>query len=580
MRAESRDAVRLKCVLEAIVASLVLATPAAIAAPVADLVLVGGRIYTVDSHRPWAEGVAVRNGRLIAVGANRTVQRFVGPATRVIELHGGLVTPGFIDAHVHFLDGALYLHNVALRDVTTMAEVEHRVAAYIEQHPGADWIQGEGFSYGYPDLPGGAFHRELIDAVSGSHAVLLDSGMAHAAWANSEALRRAGISRDTPNPKGGEIVRGADGEPTGWLKEDAAIKLVLDKIPPPPRAELKTALVGAVREANRLGITRVDSAGGDFGYLDLLEEIEREGQLSLRISIADWINAPGLSAEHLKQLEAARSKYHGDTLSCCVGKFIMDGVIDSHTAYMPGGYADEPSQTGIRMFEPDAYKRSVATLNRHGFQVYTHAIGDGAIKLALDAYEASQSSLRGAPPRNRIEHAEAPDPSDIPRFGRLHVIASMQPLMIYPRDEWKGMEGLWQTYAGDKFLPVAFALRSLLDAHAVVAFGTDWPIVQLNPILGLRNAVLRQSLDGQPPGGYVPAQRISIAEALSAYTRDAAFASRREHDEGSIELGKLADLVVFSRNFVEVPPVGMEATHVVMTLVGGKIVYQAPAAAP
>jgi predicted amidohydrolase YtcJ len=346
--------------------------------------------------------------------------------------------------------------------------------------------------------------------------------------------------------------------------------------PGAPRAELKAALIGAVHEANRLGLTRVDSAGGDFGTLDLLEEIRREGQLSLRISIADWISPPGLSAAHLLQLEGARRHYHGDYLSCCVGKFIMDGVIESHTAYMPGGYADDPTKTGIRMFEPEAYKRSVATLNRDGFQVYTHAIGYGAIHLALDAYEASQASLRGARPRNRIEHAEAPEPHDIARFGQLGVIASMQPLMIYPRDEWKGMEGLWQRYAGDRFLKVAFALRSLLDAHAVVAFGTDWPIVQLNPILGIRNAVLRQSLDGQPAGGYVPQQRISVEEAVRAYTLDAAFASRREREEGSIQPGKLADLVLFSRNFIEVPPVGIEATRVLLTIVGGKIVFQAP----
>jgi predicted amidohydrolase YtcJ len=566
---------RLRFLCGAMAAALVLAAPAAIAGVEADLVLVGGRIYTVDSHRPWAEAVAIRNGRFTTVGTDEAVRRLIGPRTRVIDLHGGFVTPGLIDAHVHFLDGALYLYNVALRDATTMAEVEHRVAAYIEQHPAADWIQGEGFSYGYPDLPKGEFHHELIDAVSGTHPVLLNSGMAHAAWANGAALKRAGITKDTPNPKGGEIVRGAGGEPTGWLKEDAAVSLVLDKIPAPPRSDLKAAFIGAVHEANRLGLTRLDSAGGDFGSLELLAELESEGQLTVRLSIADWISAPGLSAQHLKELETARSRYHDDYLGCCVGKFIMDGVIESHTAYFPGGYADDPSQRGIRMFEPDAYKRSVATLNQHGFQVYTHAIGDGAIKLALDAYEESQAKLRGSRPRNRIEHAEAPDANDIGRFGPLGVIASMQPLMIYPRDEWKGMEGLWQKYAGDGFLPVAFALRSLLDAHAVVAFGTDWPIVQLNPILGIRNAVLRQSLDGQPPGGYVPSQRISVEEAVRAYTLDAAFASRREREEGSIEAGKLADLVLYSRNFVEVPAIGMETTRVVMTVVGGKIVYQA-----
>jgi predicted amidohydrolase YtcJ len=261
-------------------------------------------------------------------------------------------------------------------------------------------------------------------------------------------------------------------------------------------------------------------------------------------------------------------------LTCCVAKFLMDGVIESHTAYLPGGYADRPAETGMRFFEPAAYESSVLELNRAGFQVYTHAIGDGAIKLALDAYENAQRQLGSSGARNRVEHAEAPDPEDIARFGRLGVIASMQPLMIYPRDEWQGMEGLWQQLAGDKFMGQAFAIRSLLDAHAKVAFGTDWPVVQLNPLLGLRNAVMRQSLDGQPAGGYVPAQRISIVQALRAYTLDAAYASRVDDQEGSISVGKFADLVTYSHNFIEGPSADIAVGHVMMTMVGGNIVYQ------
>lgn len=564
-----------------IVLATVQSAPAHAGAP-ADLLLLHGRIYTVDAAKPWAEAVAVRHGRVLAVGSDADIARLGGAKTERIDLRGRLLTPGLIDSHVHFGDGGLYLRNVPLRDATTLAEVRRRVADYAQAHPRTDWIQGEGWSYGYPDLPQGEFQRQMIDAVSGAHPGLLSSSMAHAAWANTEALRRAGITRDTPNPPGGEIVRGPDGEATGWLKEEAAVNLVLEKIPPPSRADMKAAFLAAIHEANRLGLTRLDSAGGDFGSLNVLDEIRREGQLTLRVSIADWINAPGLNPAHLAALEAARARYHGDVLSCCVGKFIMDGVIESHTAYMPGGYADKPSEIGMRFFTPADYTKSVKQLNQHGFQVYTHAIGDGAIKLALDAYEASQTAMRRggdrASPRNRIEHAEAPDPEDIPRFGRLGVIASMQPLMIYPRDEWKGMEGLWQQYAGDRFVPLAFAVRSLLDTHAVVAFGTDWPVVQLNPLLGIRNAVLRQSLDGKPEGGYVPEQRISVAEALRAYTQDAAFASRRERDEGSIAVGKLADFAMFSRNFLEAPASELADTQVLMTLLGGRIVYRDTAA--
>ncbi len=480
-------------------------------------------------------------------------------------------TPGLIDSHVHFHDGGEYLRNVPLRDAKSLREILERVAAYAIVHPHRDWITGEGFSYGYADLPNGEFHKEGLDRVSGAHPVMLNSGMAHAAWANSAALARAGITRATPNPPGGEIVRGADGEPTGWLKEDAAIKLVTDKIPAPTPADGLDALVAAMHEANRVGLTRVDSAGGDFEFLSELAGLERRGELTLRISLADWITAPGLTSEHLAALEAARAHHHGAMLGCCVAKFIMDGVLESHTAFMPGGYADRPSETGMRFFEPARFIADVQTLNAHGFQVYTHAIGDGAIKLALDAY-ATTAALA---PRDRIEHAEAPDAADIVRFGQLGVVASMQPLMIYPRDEWQGMEGLWQQYAGAQFLPRAFAIHSLLDAHAIVAFGTDWPIVQLNPLFGIRNAVLRQSLDGQPAGGYVPEQRIGVAAALRAYTLDAAYASRAEDREGSLVAGKFADLVQFSQNFIEGPAEAIPEAEVKMTMVGGRIVYRA-----
>ena len=562
----------------AVLCALVGTAPAGSRSSPATLILAHGRIYTADPEAPWAEAVAVVGNEIRAVGADADVLRLRSPATRVIDLHGRLMTPGLIDSHVHFVDGGMYLKNVQLRDAVTMVEVTGRVARYAQAKPHGDWIQGEGWSYGYPDLPGGEFHKEILDAIGTNRPVFLDSGMAHAAWVNSVALRRAGITRDTPNPPGGDIVRDANGEPTGWLKEESAVRLVRERIPVATQAEIQEALLAAIHEANRLGLTRVDSAGGDFDALDTLARLRRRGALTLRVSMADWITAPGLTPEELARLEAARARYPAGLLTCCVAKFIMDGVIESHTAYLPGGYADKPAETGMRFFEPAAYRQSVLQLNDHGFQVYTHAIGDGAIKLALDAYQYAQGQAAGpraaanAALRNRIEHAEAPDAEDIPRFGTLGVMASMQPLMIYPRDEWKGMEGLWESYAGRRFLPRAFAIRSLLASHATVAFGTDWPVVQLNPLLGMRNAVLRRSQDGQPPDGYVAAQRVSIAEALQAYTRGAAYASHADR-EGSIAVGNLADFAVFSENFVEGPAERIAAAHVVLTLVDGRVVY-------
>jgi len=562
----------------ALACALVPAGVLAAAEAPADLLLLHGRVYTVDAAQPWSQAVAVRGERIVAVGTDTALAALRGPATQIIDLHGQLLTPGFIDSHVHFIEGGRYLANVPLRDATSMAQIAQDVARYARDHPQAAWIRGEGFSYGYADLPKDGFHKEILDKAVPDRPVLLTSGMAHAAWANSAALKRAGITRDTPNPVGGEIVRGPDGEPTGWLKEDPAIAPVLALVPQPTDAENRAALKAAMREANRVGLSRMDSAAGDYAFLPLLAQMEREGELTLRLSIADEMHPPRLTAEHLAALEAARAQYQDAYLSAGTVKFFMDGVIESHTAYLPGGYADQPGETGVRFWDPADFKAAVRTLDTHGFQIYTHAIGNGAIALTLDAYEEAQSANGAparAPLRHRIEHAEMPNPGDIPRFAQLGVIASMQPLMIYPRDEWKGMEGLWQQYAGDRWLPVAFATRTLLDSHAVLAFGTDWPIVQLNPLLGVRNAVLRQSLDGQPAGGYQPQQRISVAEAVRAYTLDAAYASGKEQDEGSIATGKLADLVLFSRNFIEGPANEIAQARVLMTMVDGKVVYRA-----
>lgn len=559
-------------------------TPVAAAASqepaVADVVLLHGRIDTVDEAAPWVQALAIKNSRILAVGDDAAISRYRGRATRVIDLHGRLVTPGFIDSHVHFIEGSWYLKNIPLRDATTMAQIAQRIDLYAKEHPKTVWIQGEGWSYGYSDLPNGEFHKEMIDKVSAGKPVYLDSSMAHAAWVNSAALRIAGITRDTPNPAGGEIVRDANGDPTGWLKEAAAVNLVRSKIPEPSAAETLSALQTGVREANRLGLTRIVSAGGDFELLPMLAKLESRGQLTVRVSMADWIHPPGLDAKELAKLEGAAKHYNSEHLRCCAAKFLMDGVLESHTAYMLGGYADNPAEKGMHFYEMDAYRKSVTTLNQHGIQVYTHAIGDGAIKMAFDAYQSAAEDARklGTPKglRNRIEHAEAPDPEDISRYGQLNVIASMQPLMIYPRDEWKGMEGLWQKLAGPKFLATAFPLKTTLDTHGVLAFGTDWPVVQLNPLLGLRNAVLRQSLDGQPTGGYVPAQRISVQESLTAYTLGSAYGAHVDDQEGSIKVGKRADLAIFTKNFVEAPPEEIADAQVAMTLVGGKVVYAAP----
>lgn len=555
----------------ALVAGLIgLLASTAEAKQAADLVLTNAHIYTLDAKHPWAEAIAIKGDRIVAVGSAAEIARFQGPATKSIDLAGQFVMPGFTDAHLHFLAGGDYLTQIPLRDFTSMAGVQASVTRYAADHPTGDWIRGEGWSYGYPDMPNGAFSRAMLDQAAPGRPVMLTSSMAHAAWANSEALKRAGITRDTPNPPNGEIVRDENGEPTGLLKE-AADQLVLTKIPEASDADKLASLRAAIHEANRLGITRVDSAGDDSPILPLLKKIQAEDGPTLRFYVSEIAQPPVLDAKQITKFETLRRTYKDSFIRFAAVKFFMDGVIESHTAYLPEGYADQPDQKGQRYWDPARYKAAVREMDRRGFQIFTHAIGPGAIDLALDAY---QGAAHHASLRHRIEHMEAPYPRDLPRFGSLGVIASMQPLMIYPKDEWKGMEGLWAKYAGEQYLPVAFAIRSVLKGGGVVAFGTDWPVVQLNPLMGIRNAVLRQSLDGQPAGGYVPEQRVTVAEALRAYTLDASFASHQERDEGSLQPGKLADLVVLSKNLLEIAPGDIPSAHVLATYVGGRQIYQ------
>jgi len=550
-------------------------SPARAGAAKADLILEHGHVYTQNPAQASAEAVAIAGGRILAVGSDQAIARYRRPATRVVDLKGQTVLPGFIDAHVHLNYGGGYLIHVGLREARKLADVRQLILDYVRAHPGKGWILGEGWSYGYPEMPGGLPTRQMLDAIVPDRPIYLGSAMAHAGWVNSKALEVLGITAATPDPKNGSFVRDAQGVPTGLLKESAA-DYVAERIPPLPASEKAEALRAAMREAARLGITRLVSGGGDWDSLPQLARWERAGTLRTRLSIAYWNPPVPVTDAFIAQMKQARARYHSDWLQTGAIKFFADGVIESHTAYLPEGYADQPQEHGQRNLAPEAMNAAITRLNREGFQVYVHAIGDGAIKETLDAFEAAQQAGAPVDLRNRIEHYETPYPADIARLARLHVVASMQPVMIYPKDEWMGMEGMWQRYAGDDRMKRAFALRQVLDAGGALAFGTDWPVSSLVPLRGIRNAVVRQSHDGEPAGGYLPAERLSVAEAIRAYTIGAAYASHRDTREGSIEPGKLADLVVLSQDITRIAPTDIDKAQVVLTLVGGKVTYRAP----
>ncbi|MGE4482850.1 amidohydrolase [Acidocella sp.] len=478
--------------------------------------------------------------------------------------------PGFIDAHLHFAWGASYVEDIGVRHARTMSEVLTKLRDYAKANPAKEWLVGHEFSYGYPDLASGAFHKSMFDEVVSDRPVFFYSGMAHAAWVNSRALTAAGINSTTPDPEGGIIVRDEHGQPTGWLKENAAF-LVKRLIPPATAEQMTSALEKALALAASCGITRVQSAGYDDHIFSILRELQQKGRLTCRFTLSSVIEPSADVDAKLAEMTELRTAYDDDYIQFRIGKFFLDGVLESHTGYMPRGYADQPEETGVLLWEVEDYRNAVAKVQASGFQVWTHAIGEGAIQTALDAYEADAKNSKLCRPR--VEHVEIPRAGDIARFRKIGAIASLQPSMIYPKDEWLGMEGIWEVRAGGENLPRAFPIRAILDAGGAVAFGTDWPIIDLNPLLGIRKAVVRQSMDRQPESGWVPAQAVTVEEALQAYSLGAAYAGHREHREGSISVGKLADLVILDSNPLTQDPQAIPDLCVTATLVGGQLVY-------
>ena len=534
----------------------------------ADSVVVNARIYTVNSRQPWAEALAVRGDKILAVGSVREIDRYRRPNTRVIDAQGRLVLPGFTDCHIHFMEGSLGLLHVDLNGAATVAEIRKRVSAYAVAHPREEWILGMGWTY--PAFaPSGMPDRRLLDEVVLDRPVLLEAYDGHTSWANSKALAVAGITRETPDPPNGKIIRDEKGEATGALLE-AAGGLVSKFAPKPTRDERLAALRKGLHEANRVGLVRVHSAGGDFEWLDLYDELRLNGELTVRQYIAYRLNPPELTPAAIEKAEQARRIYRDDWIAAGAVKTMLDGVVEAHTAAMLAPYSDDPTKSGALFWDPAKYQQAVVELDRRGFQIFTHAIGDRAVRLALDAYEHAQARNGTKDTRPRVEHIETITAVDIPRFGTLGAIASFQPLHAYPDDDTLK---IWARNAGPDRAGRAWVWHSIEATGGRLAFGSDWPVVTLSPWPGVQNALTRQTTEGDPPGGWLPKERISLEDTIKAYTLGAAIAGRREKTEGSLEAGKLADLVVLSQNLFEIPANQTGKTEVVLTMVGGRVVY-------
>src|ERR1700687_623629 len=533
--------------------------------PAADLIVVHGKVYTVNAKHPWAQAVAVRGGKIVAVGDDTDIDKLRTLGTKVIDAGGRLVLPGFVDCHIHFLDGSLSLGRVNLEGAKDPVEIQQRLGEDAAKHPGFDWILGRGWNYamfGADALP----HKKYLDELFPDRPVFLEGYDGHTYWANSKALALAGITNETPDPSNGAIVRDPKShEATGALKESAQ-ELVARVVPKPSRNENLAALPAGKKWANEHGLTRVHSAGGDFEELDLYDELRRHGDQTVRFYVAYFLNPPQLRQRDLEAIETARKKYHDDWIDTNAVKMMVDGVVESHTAAMLDPYSDDPSIKGSLFWDPQKYAAAVAELDKRGLQLFTHAIGDYGVRTALDAYENAEKVNRTQDRRPRIEHIETIAAADIPRFGKLGVIASMQPLHSYPDADTLDV---WARNAGPDRASRAWAWKSISTAGGHLAFGSDWPVVTLNPWEGVQTAVTRQTAEGKPDAGFVPGQRLSVEETVRGYTLGAAYAGRREKTEGSIEPGKLADLIIVSQNIFEIDPHRIAETKILTTIVSG-----------
>lgn len=545
--------------------------------PPADVLMLHGRIYTSNPKMPWVEAVAVRGSAIQALGSDNEIEKYRGPKTRVIDLAGRMAMPGIIDSHTHFLLGARELPWAHLDEIRSTDEMKQRLHDYALEHPQESWVCGAGWQY---DLfpPAGLPTKELLDEAVPDRPAVMESCDRHSYWVNSRALAEANITRDTPDPREngiviGQIVRDPKtGEPTGLLKE-AAMVLIRHVMVSPSREDELARLRDGMAHANRHGVTTVVSASGDIREMELYDELRRRGELTVRIHAALGEIAGAkhhLTAETLAVFEEARRRFHDDWIRAGLIKFFLDGVVETHTAAMLKPYSDDPSQSGGTNYARDEFGNIVAQLDRRGFQIMTHAVGDAAVRMTLDVYELAKKENGPRDRRFRIEHIEVLDPDDLARFNMLGVIASMQPLHFAGGEDSER----WRQNAGPERLKEGFVWYDLASAGASLVLGSDWPIVTLDAFMAMQISVTRQTVEGQPVGGWFPDQRLALDQALAGYTSRAAYAAFFEDRIGTLEPGKLADMIVLSQNLFEIPERSIGKTKVILTMVNGNVVWQ------
>jgi predicted amidohydrolase YtcJ len=539
-------------------------TVSAMANPAADLIVRNAKVWTVDKSQPTAQAVAVLGDRIVAVGSDAHIETWRGPSTRVIDAGGKLLLPGFNDAHVHFVQGGAGLENLSLHDVSSPTEFAGRVERRAKKTPEGQWILGGNWDE-TRWTPADSPTKNLIDPFTADIPVFLYRYDGHSGLANSAALRLAGITKHTPDPTGGVIVRDAQGNPNGVLR-DAAMNYVARVIPPLSPSQRLQAARRAMALAASVGVTSVQHMNPDYADIAAYAELLERGELITRIYAAPLI-IEGVDDQANLGL---RHAFGGPFLRIGAVKAYADGSLGSRTAYLFEPYSDQPGNYGLlseEMSPLSLMRERMMKADAAGLQICTHAIGDRAISSVLDLYADVVKAHGDADRRFRIEHAQHMAAKDFNRFAQLHVIASVQPYHAIDDGRWA------EARIGHDRASRSYAFRTFLDHGVRLAFGTDWDVAPLNPMLTIYAAVTRATLDGKHPNGWFPEQKLTIGEAVEAYTLGSAYAEFQENEKGSIMPGKLADMVLLSDDIFSIPPEAIRQVRVITTIVGGRVIW-------
>ena len=539
----------------------------------ADLIFEAATVVTMNPSQPEAETVALRDGKIVYVGAGAGARKLKGNSTKVIALPGKMLLPGFQDSHIHLVMGGLELSRCNLNGLKTREEVFAGIKSYAAAHSEKTWIEGGGWDL--PIFPGANPDKSELDGLVPDRPAFLGAADGHSAWVNSRALEIAGITARTPDPENGRIERRpGTREPSGTLRE-AAQRLVSRHIPEPKAEDYVKGLRDGLALANGAGITSIIEARADDSILEAYRTLDRAGELTVRVLASLQVDPPK-GVGQVDGLVRKREAFAGRRLRAAAAKIFVDGVIETHTAALLEPYIDRPGDRGQPFLTQEELDRLAGALEKAGFQIHIHAIGDRAIRMSLDAFEAAQKVNGAGDFRHHIAHLELIDPADIPRFKELGVVANFQALWAYP-DAY--ITKLTEPILGPERSGRLYPIGSVLRSGAVVVGGSDWSVSSLNPLEAIQVAVTRRSIEEGEGEPWLPAERIDLRAALAAYTINGAYLSHREAETGLIETGKSADLVVLDRNLLAGSLFDIHNARVLLTMLEGQVVYRDPALA-